>query len=217
MFAVLTAAPLVVLGFQHGWLPYGPKLLHAGLFVLLGMRLRRSPALLAAVVRHWNASLAAAVICFACLLPRIWSVLHDGRGDRTDAELGLLLTGFALAATAGHLGAALRWLDRPTPLLTRLAAASFWIYLVHHPVVGLTQLALRAVPLPPAVKFSLAAVGTTLFCVWSYERFVAGRAIGRLLEGDDPREVWRDRRKKPKTPATSPVPGIAPVPARKAA
>jgi peptidoglycan/LPS O-acetylase OafA/YrhL len=63
------------------------------------------------------------------------------------------------------------------------AEASFWMYLVHHPLVGLTQLAMLQSFIPPLAKFALSlSVGIGLSLA-SYAVLVRGTWIGQLLNG----------------------------------
>jgi peptidoglycan/LPS O-acetylase OafA/YrhL len=205
--ALLAWAPQIVIGFQHGWLPDAAKLAHAAVFLLFGLLLQRSPWLIG-ITRDTPAySAVAAVGLFAALLPRL-SYMIQAEQTGIDIVSGSFLAMFAMAVTFGTLGVGLRWLDRPIALLSRLAAASLWIYLVHHPLVGLSQIAMRLVPLPPLLKcISVFAIAIAL-CLWTYERFASRGGLARLLEGEWP---WRAFR--------APVPSEAPAerPIRKAA
>jgi peptidoglycan/LPS O-acetylase OafA/YrhL len=64
-----------------------------------------------------------------------------------------------------------------------LAAASFWIYLVHHPILGLVQLDLKwLVPgANPVAKTAAAFLIASGFSLLSYEGLVRRTALGRLL------------------------------------
>lgn len=190
---LLSYHPAVVLGFQHGWLPDAAKFAHGSLFFLAGMLLARSPRLLESIRRFSSLSLGMALGSFLFLLPLIHETLGDGRPSRFDPTLGLLLALFAAAATFGQLGAGLRWFDRRNTKLAQLAEASFWIYIVHHPVLGLLQIALRPLPVPPLIKFGLVLTGTLAVCLLSYRWIVQGGVIERLLGGEHP---WRALRRR---------------------
>jgi peptidoglycan/LPS O-acetylase OafA/YrhL len=69
----------------------------------------------------------------------------------TPAALGGLL---AWLNVFGLLGTYHLLFRRPTPVIRYLAGASYWIYLIHFPIVGLVQADLFRVPLPTALKFA---------------------------------------------------------------
>ncbi|MBA3314053.1 MAG: acyltransferase [Planctomycetaceae bacterium] len=202
VWAILSLAPQIVLGFQHGWLPDPAKLAHAGVFLLFGMLLQRSESLTTITRRLAPMSLAAAAVTLAFLLPRIHDALRNETSSSVSLGLGGLLALFAIAATLGQIGAGTRWLDRERPSLSRLAAASFWIYLVHHPLLGLLEVIARPLPLPALMKCASVFLVTLAVCLWSYERFAAGGLIAGLLDGELPRRALR-----------TPEPTVAPSPA----
>jgi len=210
VFLILGHHPEIVLGFQHHFIvPSWPKLVHGGFFLLLGVALFRSPDAIEFVRRTAPFTLAAAVVAFAFILPRVQPSLATPSG-KFDPALGSLLAVFAMTAVLGHLGAGLRWFNQPSPPLERLAAASFWIYVAHHPTCGLLQLALRPAPLPPEAKFGVVTVVTLGVCLFTYNRFVAGGPIERMLDGEWPWKAFR----RPETTVPAPTPSL---PARKAA
>ena len=187
---LLTCFPQIVLGFQHQWLPAGPKFLHAGLFFLGGVRLFHSPRLLESMRVAVPLTMGVALISFVVWLPLGRTALIAGRAEAVSPLLGTMLAAYAISATAAVLGAGLRWLDAPVPTLGKLATASFWIYLVHHPIVGMCHLALRPLPASPFVKLFTALSLTLGLCIWTYTRFVQGRAIERLLDGVPLRQTF---------------------------
>ncbi|MGC1276277.1 MAG: acyltransferase [Planctomycetaceae bacterium] len=188
---VLMRSPEVVLGFQHGWLPAPAKFAHSAIFLMFGILFALSGRTVELTRNAAPLSLLAAGGIFVVLLPRIHETLDTGRVNQLDPVLGLLLALFAVTATLGHIGAGLRWLDRPNPMLARLAAVSFWVYLVHHPVLGGLQILARPLPLPPAVKFVVIFAATMAVCLVSYRRLVEGRVAQRLLDGEWPWRAFR--------------------------
>ncbi len=72
---------------------------------------------------------------------------------------------------------------RPRATIAYLSAASFWIYLVHLPVLGTWQLLLAPLRVPPLLAFAIAVGGTCAMCLWSYERWVRDGRLGALLDG----------------------------------
>ena len=64
-----------------------------------------------------------------------------------------------------------------------VAEASFWIYLMHHPLVGLIQIDLKWL-LPTLSPFAKACLATSIALVWSlasYEWLLRTSKLGRLI------------------------------------
>src|SRR5262249_40317684 len=68
-----------------------------------------------------------------------------------------------------------------------LADSSYWVYLVHFPVVGLVQADLFLVALPSPVKFLVALAIGLAWSLLTYEACVRRTWIGRWLRGGAPR------------------------------
>src|SRR5690606_17930477 len=80
------------------------------------------------------------------------------------------------------LSASLRFASA-SPAISYVAQASFWIYLLHHPVVGLMHVDLAMASLSPEVEVFLTSVVSLAFCLLTYEAFVRRTWIGQLLNG----------------------------------
>jgi hypothetical protein len=89
--------------------------------------------------------------------------------------------------------AAHRYADRVGPAVRYLADASLWIYVVHFPLVGLVQVALYRVDVPPSVKFALSGGLALIVGALTFE------LARRLVAGTRPRMV-------PAWPAVAPAP-----------
>jgi peptidoglycan/LPS O-acetylase OafA/YrhL len=83
--------------------------------------------------------------------------------------------------TFGAIGLALRVRNAPRPRLRFLVEASYWVYLVHLPIVQLLQVGLGGVAWPAAPKF-LTVVATTFgVTLASFAAFVRGGVLGEWL------------------------------------
>ena len=80
-------------------------------------------------------------------------------------------------------GLFLRYLDRPSRRWRYLADASYWIYIVHVPLVMLLPLLLAGVPLPGIVKLALVVPAATGLALVAYRYLVRPTFIGRQLNG----------------------------------
>jgi peptidoglycan/LPS O-acetylase OafA/YrhL len=83
----------------------------------------------------------------------------------------------------GLIGLFCRLFPHPLPAVTWLADASYWMYLVHVPLVMAAQWLVRLWPLPAEVKFVLILAMVTPLLLASYRWCVRYTAIGSLLNG----------------------------------
>lgn len=71
----------------------------------------------------------------------------------------------------------------PNKFLRYIADASYWLYLVHLPVVVYLQVAFAELPLPWLFKWVCICVLTLIFSLATYAAFVRSTIIGKLLNG----------------------------------
>ena len=96
------------------------------------------------------------------------------------------IAGYAVAGwcwTFGLMGAALRFCDERCALLRYLADASYWIYLMHLPLVMALQVWVREFDVSPWLKFALILCATLGPLLSSYALVVRNTWIGALLNG----------------------------------
>ncbi len=83
-----------------------------------------------------------------------------------------------------------RWLNRSNRLLRYLADASYWVYIIHLPLLFAIQYQLMDVQAGWQVKFIVSILGTIVISFASYQLLVRNTIVGRLLNGtrrDQPR------------------------------
>jgi hypothetical protein len=105
---------------------------------------------------------------------------------------GVALWGWVLGLT----GAALRFLANYSPTRRYIADASYWIYLMHLPVVAAFQVWVGHWPLHWGVKYPFILLSSFAILFVSYHYLVRPTFIGQLLNG----------RKHPRKRATTDVP-----------
>ena len=197
--AALLAAPLAIafalkpMWFAWGGIPtpdagFVPNLIAVigfGTAFGFGWLLQRQRGLLASIARWWAVQLVAAVaLTFACR----W-LLGDSSGFAPMAEgdtKTIYAACYALAVwtwTLGLTGAALRFLSRENKIVRYVADASYWIYIMHLPVVMALQVAVFALPLPAVVKWTMITGGAFLILIASYHLLVRHSWLGRWLNG----------------------------------
>lgn len=184
----LTFFPEVVWGFQHAFVPVPSKWIYSGVFFTAGCLLAIHDPRLQWVQSRSATSLAlATILMVAASMMGTWYLSQTAAGvsvDRSAAAcLAFFTVGAAAATVMGLIGAAERSL-RQTPMFVRyLAAASFWIYLVHHPLLGLIHIDLKWLwpQASPLAKMLLSFVAATLLSLASYETFVRRSRFGVWL------------------------------------
>jgi len=179
--AGLTWDPRVVIGFEQSILLTPGRLAYYAPCFVLGWLGRMSG--IAGSSTLGLRLVAAAGLLF---LP-VWSIvaMHVAEPFSGWSRLGLT-TGFAGCGWLAASGLFLTAIDGSrtvTPLVGYLSRASLWIYLAHHPVVGLTQVSLRVFDLPGPVKCGLAAAVGIAMSLLTYEAFVRGKRLDEWLNG----------------------------------
>jgi peptidoglycan/LPS O-acetylase OafA/YrhL len=159
--ALLAFVPEVFTGFRNSLVPDPSRLAWGATFFLAGATLRRAPRALDALERHAPAllllSLPAGGAAFLAATRRAPSSPHLGARAAFAAAVALL----AWLTVLGLVGLARRVPWSPQGRWRALAGTSYWIYLVHLPLVGAAQLLLAPLPLPAAVKLLLVTAAAT--------------------------------------------------------
>jgi peptidoglycan/LPS O-acetylase OafA/YrhL len=88
---------------------------------------------------------------------------------------------------SGFWGLAARHVPKDSARVRWASDSSYWLYIVHLPVLVLIESALARTSLPVLPRWGLAIVATVALCSIAYAVFVRGRAIGRLLGEKPPR------------------------------
>jgi ABC-type multidrug transport system ATPase subunit/peptidoglycan/LPS O-acetylase OafA/YrhL len=151
-------------------------------FVIGWLVHRASATALPAIQQRWLMHLALAVSVTAVLM----IVMHG----HPLAETGLLKNTYAyLFGVAvwcwvfGLTGAALRFLSDYSPARRYIADASYWVYIMHLPVVAAFQVWVGRWPLHWSVKYPLVLVASFAVLFTSYHFLVRPSFVGQLLNG----------------------------------
>lgn len=171
---------------RNSFLPDPFRWAHHAWFFLVGTWLSRHHDGLDALVSHWTWRLGLSVPVF---LVRFWLLERDLAAPLHGAEsVALAASGalFGWLALFGSLGLFQAALGRPRASVCYLADSSYWIYLIHLPLVGLVQVDLSRSPGGCAWKFA-AVLGVSLALgLASYETVVRRTWLGRWLHGPRP-------------------------------
>ncbi len=81
------------------------------------------------------------------------------------------------------IGAARTFLKRETPAVRYIADASYWVYLIHIPLVMGLQYAVMNLDWPAEPKAAIVLIGTMVLALVTYQLFVRYSFIGTILNG----------------------------------
>lgn len=174
-----------------GLIPNAAASIGFGTAFLLGYLIRRqSAALLGAVARHWAAYLALALILGGASLFLAGGIVPNLAAPPAPSPLNAAIYALAVyAATFAALGLSLRCLSEHSRVLRYLSDASYWVYIVHLPLVMALQIAVFQLAWPWPVKLAAILGGTMIAALATYELLIRHSFMGRWLNG---RKVpWR--------------------------
>lgn len=166
-------------------IPNLPASVAFGLAFVLGWILQRQRGLLDQWRRDWTLYLGVAMtMTIACLsivgLAPVFTPAPRGQGVLLYALCYAVGT---WAWTFGIVGVGLRFFDSDSPVRRYLADASYWIYLVHLPVLFYLQVAMRDLPLHWSLKFPVVLAVAVALLFASYHALVRFTFIGEVLNG----------------------------------
>jgi len=168
-----------------------------------GWLLHRQVGLLDVWRRRWplNLALAVALTLASYAITGLMPVLKPAPHNATTAALALLYALQIWTWTFAFIGLALRFLSNHSPVRRYIADSSYWLYLVHVPLVMALQVAVSQLPWPWFVKYPLVLAITFPILFATYQLLVRHSFIGRVLNG--PRESRSNRPALP--PAMEPA------------
>ena len=171
-----------------------------------GFLLHRQPELLGVWRRRWALNLAAAVGLSLAGLAIVGPVpvLTPAAGWSKFAFAGC----YTLAIwtwSFGLIGAALRFLSGFSPARRYIADASYWLYMIHLPIIMALQVAVSQLDWPWFVKFPVILAVAFPLMFASYALLVRHSFIGALLNGRRPPRQGRTNGLPSPAESASPV------------
>jgi glucans biosynthesis protein C len=205
--AVLIAVPMTLsLYFHPNWLawfgvptpdmslkPNLPTLVIYGVAFGFGWLLQRQPELLRRLEERWVYHLALAVTCTVSslvLIGGVTPVLMPAPQDPSSLVYAAVYSVGAWSWSFAVIGLALRFLSAFNPVRRYIADASYWVYIVHLPLVMAFQTLVARLEWSWLIKFPLVVIATLFVAFSSYHLFVRFTVIGAMLNG---RRVKRNR------------------------
>jgi peptidoglycan/LPS O-acetylase OafA/YrhL len=186
-----------------GLVPNSMALTAFGAAFATGWLAQRQPVILA----RWSAwspafLIAAAALSVACLAyVGATPVIAPAAHDRARLIFG---AGYAVTAwcwTLGLIGAGVRWFSNHSPARRWIADSSYWLYIIHLPIVMALQVVVAQLASPWWIKYPLVLVAAFTLMFASYQLLVRHSFVGRILNGRRPRG-----RDAPAPPLVSPAP-----------
>jgi len=200
---VFIAIPIAIgLWFMQHWgldtpdkslVPHIPLFCIYGGFFLFGWILNRNKSALASFA---HVSIIKFLLCAVSILGAIY--LSSFQSNFSHSQYSLLKAGFMLSyaimmctLVSLSIGFCKKWLSKPNKWVRYVADASFWLYLIHLPIVVWLQIAFAELPLPWAVKLISIFVITIGISLALYDLMVRSTFIGATLNGKrKPRVVF---------------------------
>lgn len=179
-------------GTPGGWLPDGERLLPSlrvlvfyFLFFSSGWLIHRSPGELESLRRNTLPFLGVGLVGLGVVLALRIGLLSGQINESLSIRLAVFAADTACAwfLSLGLTGAGLSLVKNQNPTIRYIADASYWIYLIHLPVMLLIQQEVHAWHIPIAIKFLATLATTTAIGFESYALFVRHTPIGTLLNG----------------------------------
>jgi ABC-type multidrug transport system ATPase subunit/peptidoglycan/LPS O-acetylase OafA/YrhL len=178
-------------------IPQVTSLVGYGVAIAFGWLIHRQSDLLKSWRGQWPAHLAVAAAATGFCL---WLAGPSARFTPLEAGRTTMAYAFAYAIAIWSwvpaiVGMALRFLSRESAATRYVADSSYWLYLVHLPVVAAIQVLVRELPWHWAIKFPLVLLVSFAVLFASYHWLVRFTFIGGLLNGRR-----HERRRRPETP-----------------
>jgi len=166
-------------------IPNAIALTQFGMAFGFGWLLHRQARLLQVLAERWAMYLGLAVLFTAAQLAwmGVHPMLHPATSDLQRLGLGAYYAMSAWTGTFAIIGLAMRFLAKESPARRYIADSSYWVYLVHLPIVMILQAAVSRLDWPWEAKFAVVlGVGFTLMFA-SYQFLVRRTWIGAILNG----------------------------------
>ena len=166
-------------------MPHIPVALLYGGFFLFGWLIHRQTALIEQFARiTWSKILLSISSIIAVI------ILSNYESNLTHSQYALLKVSFKLSYAIMMwslvmltIGACKHLIKRESKTMRYLADASYWLYLIHLPIVIWLQIAFAELPLHWAIKLISICVITITISLVLYDVFVRSTFIGKVLNG----------------------------------
>ena len=171
-----------------GLLPMPQILLYYAIFFFFGALYFDSDDREARLGRRWYLTLPLALLIIFPLGLEMttgeWGFSDGWLNSKFYHPVAVLLpVVYVWLMTFGLMGAFRRVYSDESKVMRYVSDSSYWLYLVHLPLIMIVQAAVRTWELPVFIKFALVCTVTTAILLASYQLFVRYTPIGTLLNG----------------------------------
>lgn len=181
--AILYWDPRIVLGFYQQFIPVFSKLVYFAVFYFVGVVLSRNRRAVREKCRYGPSYLLIAASLYVITLPLIHAHVVVPLTGSPRVLLASLVAAISSLATFG-LFSTFYQLKQGGNVATRyLAEASYWVYLVHVPLVGLTQIAIAPLAISAFSKYLMAGSTALALSLMAYEAMARYSWLGEFLNG----------------------------------
>ena len=156
-----------------GILPQPHLLVYYAIFFGFGMSVFISGANADRLGRWWPWHLLGACLCFPAALATM--------ANPVVTAVPQIL--FAWLMCFGFIGMFRRWCSAESRVMRYVSDSSYWLYLMHIPLVITLACVMQTWKLPIFIKLSMICAGATLILLVTYQLFVRYTWIGRVLHG----------------------------------
>lgn len=164
-----------------------------GLFFLFGFALFKHQQLIQQLEKLMLPLLFISIVgysAFYYLLPESVSIkdmmalLQDGVTLTTEHVIVVVLECYvAVYMTLVCIIAAKKWLNRQSKVFRYIADSSYWVYIIHVPVLFFVQYQMINTPWDLWIEFLISSFATLLIGIVTYAIFIRPTPIGTLLNG----------------------------------
>jgi glucan biosynthesis protein C len=167
------------------FVPHLPAVLLFGLMFSVGWLLHRQPALLEVLARRWRAHLVAGLLL---AIPTLLLSSYESHKDLAHLReiRWLFLLSHALMMWSWVLalpGLFVRFCSGANRFWRYLSDSSYWLYIVHLPIVVILQVIVARQAWNCGLKFGLVCGASLLICLVTYHYLVRPTPIGLVLNG----------------------------------
>lgn len=170
---------------EYGFVPNLPATIAYGTAFSLGWIMHRQKGLLEKAARFWPLYLLAAIGLSAWCLHTIGTTLSYGQflSGQTKTLYAIAYTASLWSWCFGLIGLALRFLSGQSAWRRYIADSSYWLYLIHLPIVMALQIYVSQWNLAAEIKYVLILGISIPLMLLSYHFLVRFSFIGALLNG----------------------------------
>ncbi|GAB5561906.1 MAG: acyltransferase family protein [Synoicihabitans sp.] len=206
---LIMAIPItIMLGYMNNWgmdtpdkslVPHVPALLIYGGFFSLGWLLHRQPEALITFSRITPSRVIALILSIGCVVA-LMGIQGDPGHPKAHLARHIFHVGYAVMMWT------LVWLTigifrllvtRPSAVVRYIADSSYWMYLIHLPIVVWLQVVVAEWEIHWSLKLTGVSLATIVIALLTYDLLVRSTWLGKLLNGRRRDRVLTHSRRRP--------------------